>query len=337
MIQDAIEHVRSGESLSMVQMTELIDLIMQGKSNDDQIRDLLVALYEKGESVEELAGAASAMRKHMKPIESRRENIVDTCGTGGGKSGTFNISTTAAIVAASAGAAVAKHGNRKSTSKTGSADVLAELGVNLECSHEVVQKSLNQIGLCFCFAPLFHPSVKHVMSVRRSLDHPTIFNLLGPLCNPAAAPHQVLGAGRGETRNLVAKALSLLGTQRSIVVHSRDGLGEISIDEVTDVSEVQGTVVTEGSFAPSHFGIERGDMAMLQVEDPPESAELIQRVLSGEKGPARDIVVANASAALWISGLADSLAIGAERCATAIDRGQATETLNDLIKITQRG
>ena len=337
MIQDAIEHVRTGDSLSMAQMDELIDLIMRGKSNDDQIRDLLVALYRKGESVEELAGAASAMRKHMTPIESRREHIVDTCGTGGGKSGTFNISTTAAIVAASAGAAVAKHGNRKSTSKTGSADVLAELGVNLECSHDTVEKCLNQIGLCFCFAPLFHPSVKHVMSVRRSLDHPTIFNLLGPLCNPAAAPHQVLGAGRGETRDLVANALSLLGTERSIVVHSRDGLGEISIDEVTDVSEVRGTVVTEGSFAPSDFGIERSDLSLLQVEDPIESADLVQRVLSGELGSARDIVVANAAAALWVSGLADSLAIGADRCAGAIDRGQATETLDDLIKLTRRG
>jgi anthranilate phosphoribosyltransferase len=336
-MKDAIEHVAAGQSLTMPQMDELIDWIMQGKSTDEQVRDLLVALHQKGETVEELAGAASAMRKHMRPIESRREHIVDTCGTGGGKSGTFNISTTAAIVAASAGAAVAKHGNRKSTSKTGSADVLAELGVNIECSHEVVEKCLDQIGICFCFAPLFHPSVKHVMSVRRSLEHPTIFNLLGPLCNPAAAPHQVLGAGVGETRHAVANALSLLGTERSIVVHSRDGLGEISIADVTDVSEVRGGVVTDGSFAPKDFGFEPTDLSLIQVEDPAESAELIERVLGGELGAARDIVIANAAAALWVSGMADSLAQGADRCAGAIDRGQATETLADLVKLTNRG
>lgn len=318
-------------------MTQLVDAIMRGDCTDKQIENLLVALHEKGETVEELAGAASAMRMHMNPIETRRKNVVDTCGTGGGKSGTFNVSTAAAIVAAAAGGSVAKHGNRKSTSKTGSADVLIELGVNIECAPAVVQKCLDQLGLCFCFAPLFHPSVKHVMKVRRKLSHPTIFNLLGPLCNPANAPFQVLGAGRGETRTLIAEALSLLGTERSIVVHSRDGLGEVSISDSTDVSEVRGKYVTEKTIEPSDFRIEKGDLNMLLVTDPVESAEKIQRVFAGHAGPARDIVVANASAALWVSGMCDSLESGAERCAKAIDNGQATEMLKELGELTNKG
>ncbi|MFT5301071.1 MAG: anthranilate phosphoribosyltransferase [Mariniblastus sp.] len=337
LIAESTQLVNDGRSLDREQMTQVVDSIMKGECSDKQIESLLVALYEKGETVEELAGAASAMRKHMTPIQTRRENVVDTCGTGGGKSGTFNISTAAAIVAAAAGASVAKHGNRASTSKTGSADVLVELGVNIECSVETVQKSLDQLGLCFCFAPLFHPSVKHVMKVRRRLAHPTIFNLLGPLCNPANAPFQVLGAGREETRIKLAEALSLLGTKRSIVVHSRDGLGEVSISDKTEVSEVHGKNVTEGILAPEDFGCETGNLTMLAATSPAESAEKIQRVLAGHSGPARDVVVANAAAALWVSGLCDGLLTGAERCSNAIDNGQAAEILKELADLTNRG
>ena len=215
--------------------------------------------------------------------------------------------------------------------------MLKELGVNIECSIGTVQKCLDQLGLCFCFAPLFHPSVKHVMDVRRRLDHPTIFNLLGPLCNPAGAPYQLLGAGRGETRQILAEALAMLGTRRSLVVHSRDGLGEISIGDVTDVSEVNNGHVNQSSLAPEDFGLERSSLMMVRAGDPKESAEIIQRVLAGHGGPARDIVVANAAATLWVSGMCDSLEIGAERCATAIDRGQAAEMLNELADMTQRG
>ena len=337
MIAESTQLVKSGSSLEQEQMTQVIDTIMRGESSNKEIQALLVALHEKGETVEEIAGAAKAMRQHMNPIETRRDKVVDTCGTGGGKSGTFNISTAAAIVSAAAGASVAKHGNRKSTSKTGSADVLTQLGVNIECSVATVEKCLDQLGLCFCFAPLFHPSVKHVMKVRKKLSHPTIFNLLGPLCNPAGAPFQVLGAGRAETRVKIAKALSLLGTKRSIVVHSRDGLGEISISDITDVSEVQGKYVTEGTLAPEDFGIEPGSLAMISANDPVESAEKIQRVLAGQSGPARDVVVANAAAALWVSGLCDGMESGAERCRKAIDNGQATEMLEDLVALTNKG
>ena len=337
MIADATKQVKSGRSLDQSQMTQIVDAIMQGDCSDAQIKKFLVALHEKGESVEEVAGAATALRQHMQPIRTRRENVVDTCGTGGGKSGTFNISTAAAIVASSAGASVAKHGNRRSTSKTGSADVLKQLGVNIECSIAIVQKCLDQLGLCFCFAPLFHPSMKHVSSVRRSLDHPTIFNLLGPLCNPVGAPFQVLGAGRSETRGLIAQTLALLGTTRSIVVHSRDGLGEISVAGPTDVCEVSGKHVTEGTLTPQDFGIEARQPMLIQADDPAESAEIILRVLAGHPGAPRDIVVANAAAALWISGMADSPLRGAERCAAAIDNGLAQEMLNELIDMTNKG
>jgi len=337
LIIEAISQVKRRQSLSAEQMMQVIDLIMGGNCSETEIRDLLTGIHEKGESVDELVGAAKSMRKHMRVIRSSQERIVDTCGTGGGNSKTFNISTAAAIVAAAAGATVAKHGNRKSTSRSGSADVLAELGVNVQCSVEVAEKCLNRIGLCFCFAPLLHPSVKHVMAVRQSLPHPTIFNLLGPLCNPARASHQVLGAGRGETRQKLAQALAQLGTTRSIVVHSKDGLGEISIGDSTFVSEVVGGKVTEGVLSPKDFGLPTNRMMLISAVDPADSADKIRRLLKGQEGAARDIVIANAAAALWVSGLSDSLAHGAERCATAIDNGQARETLDDLVKLTNSG
>ncbi len=322
-------------------MAEVIDCMMKGNAADETIAVLLTALHEKGESVEELAGAARAMRWHMNPIKSSRENLVDTCGTGGGNAGTFNISTAAAIVAAAAGAAVAKHGNRKSTSQTGSADVLQELGVNIECSPEVVESCLNQLGICFCFAPLFHPSVRHVMNVRRSLPHPTIFNLLGPLCNPAEAPFQVLGAGRGETREKIAQALALLGTTRSLVLHSRDGLGEISNTAATDVSEVRGGLVSERTLVPADFGPgETGagspliTIGSIKASSPSESAAIIRGVLDAQAGPARDITVINAAAAVWVSGVADSLKSAAERCSAAIDSGAAAQLLCELMDQT---
>lgn len=337
MIREAIEQVEQGQSLDESQMASVVDHIMKGESNDREIGGLLTALHEKGESVEELAGAAKAMRWHMATVETARSNVVDTCGTGGGGMHTFNVSTCSAIVAASAGASVAKHGNSKSTSKSGSADVLKELGVNIHCEMPTVTKCLNQLGICFCYAPLFHPSVSHVMKVRKKLDFPTIFNLLGPLCNPAKAPFQVLGAGRGETREKLAKALALLGTERSIVVHGRDGLGEITVGDVTDVSEVRGQHVTATELQPEDFGLMKSGTSLLRVQNPQQSADLIQRVLAGQSGAARDIVLANAAAALWISGISDDLRSGAERCAMAIDKGHAQELLSELVDLTQKG
>ncbi len=336
-IKEAIDIVARGESLTQEQVTAAFDLIMKGDISDSQVKSLLIGLHNKGETVDELAGAAKAMRKHMQPIRSSRESVVDTCGTGGGKAGTFNISTAAAIVAASAGASVAKHGNRKSTSSTGSADVLISLGVKVDCPIEVSEKCLNQLGLCFCFAPVFHPAVRHVTNVRKSLPHPTIFNLLGPLCNPAQARFQLLGSGRAETRRTLAEALVTLGTTRALVVHSRDGLGEISASGYTDVSEVMGKQITEGRLSPRDFGLPPQKFMLIQATDPADSADKIKRVLEGQEGAARNIVIMNAAAALWVAGLSDSLAHGVERCATAIDNGQSKELLRELAAMTHRG
>lgn len=336
MIQESIATIKAGQPLSEEQTAAVIDAIMKGDCSQKDIAAFLTGLHEKGETVDELVGTARVLRKHMTTISTTRPNVVDTCGTGGGGAGTFNISTAAAIVAASAGASVAKHGNRKSTSKTGSADVLQELGVNIDSPIEVVEKSLNQIGLCFCFAPLFHPSVGKVMAVRKKLKHPTIFNLVGPLCNPVNAPFQVLGAGRGETRIVIAEALARLGTERSLVVHSRDGLGELSNATTTDVSEISGKHVMHKSLSPEDFGIEGSLPVGLKAGDATESAEKIEQVLAGKTGAARDIVIINAAAALWVSGLSDNLQLAADRCSSAIDNGQARQILDELIEITNK-
>lgn len=273
----------------------------------------------------------------MTRLKTSRGNIINTCGTGGSGLNTFNISTAAAIVATAAGASVAKHGNRKSTSKSGSADVLAELGVNIECSLETVEKCLNQIGICFCFAPLFHPSVAKVTKVRKKLPFPTIFNLCGPLCNPFEAPFQVLGAGRADMRIPLAEALVQLGTQRAMVVHGRDGIGEITISDATDVTEIRNGHLANRELLPEDFGIERSGIELMKVQNPQQSADIIHRVLAGQPGPARDIVTINAATALWISGICDDLCTGVERCQMAIDKGHAREILAELVETTNDG
>ena len=333
-MKEFLGRVSGGENLSMTEMSDVIDTIMQGKASEQEIALLLTALSAKGETVDEVAGAAAAMRKHMTHIRSGRGNLVDTCGTGGGGAGTFNISTAAAIVAAAAGANIAKHGNRRMTSKTGSADVLAELGVNIEASVSTVEKCLDELGLCFCFAPLLHNAMKHVGPVRRQLGVPTIFNLLGPLCNPANAPFQVLGVGRSEIRNLLAGALSRLGTQRSVVVHGEDGLGEVTLAAATSVTLVEGEQLRELTWNPQDFGLEPADMQTMLADDPPASAATIREILAGTPGPPRDITVMNAAAALWISGRSDSLSECTQLAAESIDSGAASEKLSRLAEVS---
>jgi anthranilate phosphoribosyltransferase len=276
------------------------------------------------------------MRRHMRPIRSSRTGLVDTCGTGGGGSKTFNISTTAAIVAAAAGVPVAKHGNRSITSRSGSADVLAALGVNIEATVEQVEACLEELGLCFCFAPLQHPSMKHVAAVRRSLNRRTIFNLLGPLANPAGAEFHVLGAGIPSLRPLLAEAIAKLGTSRTLVVSGEDGLGDVTIAGTTHVSDIQGGSVREYVWTPADFGLETQSTIALMIDSPEESAAVIRRVLGGEKGAARDIVVLNAAAALIAAGIAASPSDGAERAALAIDDGSAAALLENLVKTSHR-
>ncbi len=326
--------VSAGNDLSMDEMAAAVDGIMQGEWSDEQIALLLTALRAKGESVDEVAGAAAAMRKSMTRIQTARTGLLDTCGTGGDGSGTFNISTAAALVVAAAGVPVAKHGNRGITSRSGSADVLRELGVNVEASIETVSRCLDEVGICFCFAPLMHPSMKRVAQVRRDLGVPTIFNLLGPLCNPAEAPFQLLGVGRPELRPLLAGALSRLGTQRAVVVCGDDGLDEVTICANTQATIVENGSLSEITWNPAELGVEVADRSALLADGPAASAAVIQDILGGATGPPRDIVVANAAAGLWTVGRHDKLAACTEEAARAIDSGAAKSLLKRLVQVS---
>ncbi|MCA9267552.1 MAG: anthranilate phosphoribosyltransferase [Planctomycetales bacterium] len=332
MIEATLDYLTQGHDLSADQVTEAFDQIMQGRCSEAEIALLLAALRNKGETCEEIAGAARAMRRHMTRIGSSQPNVVDTCGTGGGGSGTFNISTAAALVTAAAGVPVAKHGNRRITSKSGSADVLAELGVNVEADVATVEACLAELGVCFCFAPLMHGAMRHVAAVRRKLAVPTIFNLLGPLSNPAEAPYQVLGVPRDDVRRTMAEALALLGTRHAVIVRGDDGLGEVSLAAPTAVIEiVDGRVAGEFKWQSEDFGLATQSLDAVLVDTPAESAAMIRRVLAGEPGAARDIVVLNAAAAIWVTGAADDLSECARRAAAAIDNGAARERLQQLV------
>ncbi len=335
-MNSSLGKVAAGQNLSMAEMEQVIDLVMQGQVAEPQVALLLTALRDKGETVEELAGAASALRRHMTPIRHQRQGVIDTCGPGGHGSGTFNISTAAALVTAAAGVPVAKHGNRSITSKTGSADALAALGVNILAPVPVVEECLNEIGVCFCFAPALHGAMKHVAGVRKSLPFRTIFNLLGPLCNPASAPFQLMGVGRPEMRPLLAQALSLLGTQRALVVYGVDGIGEVSLAGPSQVTEVSGHELKEFTWTPEDFGLQRADRLALLVNSPEESAAIIRAVLAGKSGAALDIVVLNAAAALWTAGAASTPMQAAAKAREAIDSGRAREVLSKLVEVTNR-
>lgn len=335
MIEATIGRIVAGEDLSQAEMSSVLDAIFDGKCSPQEIAVFLTGLALKGESVAEIAGAAQSLRQHMTPIRSSRAGLLDTCGTGGDASDTFNISTAAAIVIAAAGVPVAKHGNRRATSTTGSADVLAALGVNVEADVAVVEACLEELGLCFCFAPLFHGSMKQVSEVRRQLAMPTIFNLLGPLSNPAGAPYQLLGVGRPERRHQMAEALALLGTKHSLVVTGEDGLDEVTLATATDVIEVGG-VPREFRWQPEDFGIERGPLDALKVDGPAQSAAVIDAILRGEAGPARNIVVLNAAAGLLTAGDFESPSDAAQRACEAIDSGSARALLGKLIERTNR-
>ncbi len=329
-----IGHISAGNDLCMEEMAEAIGLIMQGGCSDQEIGLLLMALYTKGESVSEVAGAAKAMRNHMTPIRSQRTGLLDTCGTGGDGSGSFNISTAAAIVTAATGVPVAKHGNRSITSKTGSADVLVALGVNIEASVTQVERCLEALGICFCFAPLMHPAMKNVSNVRKQLGVRTIFNLLGPLSNPAGAEYQLLGVGKPEMRPLLSEALALLGTKNAYVVCGEDGLDEVTLTTKTYVTRVQNNQTTELLWEPEDFGIQTRSMQGTEAEDPTESAAVIRKVFAGEPGAARDIVILNVAAALITAGKTEDLKHAAQLAAAAIDSGVANELLASLAKMS---
>jgi anthranilate phosphoribosyltransferase len=334
-MQDIVARVDNGENLAMDEMADVIDRVMGGECTEEQVAALLLGLRAKGETVEEIAGAARAMRKHMTPIRTSLDGVIDTCGTGGDASGTFNISTAAALVTAAAGVPVAKHGNRSVTSRSGSADVLAALGVNIEASVQTVERCLDAVGICFCFAPQLHPSMKHVAPVRRRLGVPTIFNMLGPLCNPASAPYQLLGVGRAELRAKLSAALQLLGSSRAVVVCGEDGLDEVTLGGSTFATEIAGASIREWTWRPEDFGIATADIAPLRVDGPEASAGVIRRILDGKTGAARDIVVLNAAAALWTAGRESSQQACAQAAAAAIDSGAASRLLENLVQASR--
>ncbi len=337
MIDAILAQVEAGGDLGMEQMDHAIGEVFQEQCDPDQVARLLMALHTKGEPVAEVAGAALAMRKRMTPIHTSRSGVLDTCGTGGDASRTFNLSTAAALVAAAAGVPVAKHGNRRASSRSGSADVLAALGVNVEAGVPLVEACLEELGICFCFAPLLHGAMRHVAPVRSRLGVPTIFNILGPLVNPASAPFQLLGVGRRPHQLLLAQALMLLGARRVLVIHGSDGLDEVTLRGPTHVVEATPGGLRPFDVAPEDFGLPRSNLASIEIDGPQQSAALIRRVLAGQPGPARDIVVANAAAALWTAGRHDTLAACARHASEAIQSAAAAGLLARLVERTQRG
>ncbi len=321
--------------LSQTEMRDAINLVLTGSVDEQYIREFLLAVAQRGESVAELSGAALAMRDSMQRIECGSRPVVDTCGTGGDGTKTFNISTAAALVVAACGVRVAKHGNRKITSSTGSADVLSELGINLEASLEQVQSCMDEAGICFCFAPVFHPAMRHVGPVRRSIDGPTIFNRLGPLSNPALADCQVLGVGDATLTRPMAETLQQLNTQSSIVVRGEDGVDEISLSAATRVYHVTADTIQEHRWSPEDFGIERADRSTLFADSPSESAACIREILSGATGPKADVVILNAAAGLWLAGVSTDLKRCAETAREALASGKAQRVVESLAKLTQ--
>ena len=334
MLEEFIQTAEAGQDLSPDQMQQAIIWMLAGRAEDSQISRLLLALRTKGESVSEMLGAARGMRLMMTPIRSKHSELLDTCGTGGDGSGTFNISTASAIVTAACGMPTAKHGNRKITSATGSADVLSSLGVAVEADRPCVERCLDELGLCFCFAPLLHPAMKYVGQVRRQLGVPTLFNYLGPLCNPAGASYQVLGTGREDLQTKLAATLLQLPIQAAIVVRGNDGLDEVSLSAQTSVLHIQHGMITQLFWNHQSFGLPEIDSQQMLVDGPEQSAERIREILRGQLGPSRDIVVANAAAGLWVCNKTHSLLDGARRAEHAIDSGEALKVLERLATLT---
>jgi anthranilate phosphoribosyltransferase len=333
-ITSFLGRLSAGQDLSLGEMQSVIDQLLSGSVPEAEIAVLLTALRAKGESIDEIAGAALAMRRHMTPIRTRHKQLLDTCGTGGIGSDLFNISTAAAVVVAAAGVPVAKHGNRSITSKSGSADVLRALGVNVDAPVPVVQRCLDELGICFCFAPHLHPAMKHVAPVRKKLGVATIFNLLGPLCNPAGASKQLLGVGKPELHTTMAGVLARIGTDHAVVVHGTEGLGEVSLSAPTAVIEVCGQTQRAFTWTPEDFGLALAGKDALRVGNAEESAAMINMILSGAPGPPRDIVLLNAAAALWTAELDPSPKTCVARAATAIDSGAAKNLLSRWITLS---
>jgi anthranilate phosphoribosyltransferase len=326
-----LHQVSSDKDLSAEEAHQAMSALLAGETSESLIAAFLVALKIKGETAAELAGFARAMRERMILVDAG-EDVIDTCGTGGDAAGTFNISTLAALVMAGAGARVAKHGNRSISSRSGSADVLEALGVRIAMTPEEAARAVREIGIGFLFAPSLHPAMKHAQPVRRELKMRTVFNLLGPLANPARARAQLIGAPSAGAAPLMAEALAELGTGHAFVVHGHDGLDEISTTGPTDVYEVWTGRVEKHVWTPADFGVRTASLADLAGGDPARNAEIAREILSGAPGPARDIVLVNAAAGLVAGGLAQGLRSAIATAARSIDSGAAADRLAKLQK-----
>ncbi|MBT3334758.1 MAG: anthranilate phosphoribosyltransferase [Methylococcales bacterium] len=332
----ALNLLLDGQDLNPDQMHAVMHLIMTGKATPAQIAGFLIALRLKGETVSEIAAAANVMRELATPVTITGQHVIDTCGTGGDGANTFNISTTVAFVVAAAGGQVAKHGNRSVSSRSGSADVLEAAGVNLDLSAEQVSQCVNTIGVGFLFAPKHHSAMKHTIGPRKEMAVRTIFNLLGPLSNPAGAKNQLIGVFSEQWVEPLAQVLHKLGSEHVLIVNAEDGLDEISINSATTVAELQNGSVRTYSITPEQFGFQRAPLSTLAVDSIQSSLDTLKKVLRGEPGPAKDIVCLNAGAAIYAANLTDTLDSGIQKAQHIIDNGVAFEKLEQLCLISNR-
>ncbi|HLJ04238.1 MAG TPA: anthranilate phosphoribosyltransferase [Solirubrobacteraceae bacterium] len=333
LLTSAIDTLASGRDLTLEQSAGVLSEIMAGNASEVQIGAFLIALRTKGETVDELAGLARAMRAMATPVSTSRTDLLDTAGTGGGRP-TFNVSTTAALIAAGAGCAVAKHGNRSATGLSGSADLLEALGARIDLGPAAVAICIEEVGFGFMFAPAHHQATRYVVPVRRALAVRTIFNFLGPLTNPAGATRQLIGVSDAAYLGTMAGALARLGTEHALLVSSQDGLDELSISDVTEVVEVLGTEISRYSVAPEDVGLERAAAEAVPRGDPAANAQTTRGIVTGERGAARDLAVLNAGAAIYAGNGASSLEDGVRAAERAIDSGAAAATLERFIART---
>jgi anthranilate phosphoribosyltransferase len=334
--QEAINRLCDKREIFYDEMVDFMRQVMEGKVSPVQLSAVLMGLHVKTESVSEIAAAAAVMREFSTKVDvGTTEKLVDTCGTGGDKAHTFNISTTAAFVAAAAGARVAKHGGRAVSSQSGSADVLEGLGVNLALTPAQVGQAIREVGVGFMFAPNHHPAMKHAAPVRKELGMRTILNILGPLTNPAGAPSQVMGVFHHDLVGIQARVLKMLGSKHVMTVHGHDGLDEITITGPTHVAELKHDFITEYTIEPKQFGLDTSPLESIQVHSPAESRARVESVLANEAGPSRDVVILNAAAALYVSGVAGSLWDGVAAARDAIASGAARSKLEQLATFTR--
>jgi anthranilate phosphoribosyltransferase len=333
-LTQAIDRLASGRDLSGEEAAAVLAEIMEGNATEVQTAAVLIALRTKGETVEEIAGLATTMRRFAKPVDAGRDDLIDTAGTGGGRQ-TFNVSTTAALIAAGAGCAVAKHGNRSATSLSGSADVLEALGVRIDLDPAGVARCIREAGFGFMFAPAHHGATRHVVPVRKQLAVRTIFNFLGPLTNPAGASRQVIGVSDAHFLETIAGALASLGAAKALVVSSDDGLDEMSTSGTTRVVEVEGGDLRRYEITPEDVGLPRAALADVHGGTPEHNADVARRVFAGETGPRRDLCVLNAGAAIYVAGRVDTLEEGVRAAEAALDSGAAAATLERLAALSQ--